>query len=298
LFAREFRRAGIDFVGGAIGVPYSEFGFAVNLGPIRRPLAARFDDGYDRCMSNAPESTPSPHDSESTPAEGPGRSPAGNRAETARPQNPLLIFDGDCGFCRRWITRWQSRTGERIDYAPYQEVAEKYPQISLREFASATQLVEPDGRISSGAEAVFRALAQVPGKGWGLWFYRHVPGFAPVSRAAYRFVAGHRRGLSTVTRWLWGNHLEPSTYDVSRRVFIRLVGLIYLIAFASLAVQIIGLVGKNGITPIAEYLPRVHEHLGNSNLWQFPTVFWYDASDGFLRMICVGGAIAAGLVVV
>src|SRR3990172_12388206 len=150
-------------------------------------------------MSDAPEPTPSLNESESPTANGAGSSPAVDRHEAAGSQKPLLIFDGDCGFCRRWITRWQSMTGDRIDYAPYQEVGEQFPKISSKEYVTAVQLVDTHGQIFSGAEAVFRALAQVPGKGWCLWFYRHAPGFAPVSRAVYRFVAGHRFGLSKIT---------------------------------------------------------------------------------------------------
>lgn len=155
-------------------------------------------------MSDAPEPTPSANESASGPAKGTGAPLTVGRAEAAERPKPLLIFDGDCGFCRKWITRWQSMTGDRIDYAPYQEVAEEYPQISPQEFVTAVQLVDTDGQIYGGAEAVFRALAQVPGKDWGLWFYRHVPGFAPVSRAVYRFVAGNRYALSTLTWWFWG----------------------------------------------------------------------------------------------
>jgi predicted DCC family thiol-disulfide oxidoreductase YuxK len=155
-------------------------------------------------MSDAPEPTLSPNETASAPAEGTGKSILNNPPEAGWPQAPLLIFDGECGFCRRWITRWRSMTGDLIDYAPYQEVGEQFPKISQQEFVNAVQLVDTDGQIFSGAEAVFRALAQVPGKGRSLWCYRHVPGFAPVSRAVYRFVAGHRYGLSTLTRWFWG----------------------------------------------------------------------------------------------
>ncbi len=229
-------------------------------------------------------------------------SDAANQKTTAvqpehRLSKPLLIFDGNCGFCRRWIRRWQAMTGERVDYAPYQAVGERFPQISQKEFETATQLVEPDGRISSGAEAVFRSLATVPGKGLGLWFYQRVPGFAPISRAAYRFVAGHRRGLSSLTKTFWGSNLEPSTFDLSRRLFIRLMGVVYLIAFASLAVQVVGLVGKNGITPIAEYLPRVYEKLGTDAYWSLPTLCWFDATDEFLKFLCWGGVGLASLLV-
>ena len=45
------------------------------------------------------------------------------------PPKPLLIFDGDCHFCRRWIERWREITAGAVEYAPSQEVAERFPEI-------------------------------------------------------------------------------------------------------------------------------------------------------------------------
>ena len=28
---------------------------------------------------------------------------------------PLMIFDGDCEFCRAWIARWRQYTGTAVD---------------------------------------------------------------------------------------------------------------------------------------------------------------------------------------
>ncbi|HXX85641.1 MAG TPA: hypothetical protein VEN29_16895, partial [Casimicrobiaceae bacterium] len=47
---------------------------------------------------------------------------------------------------------------------------------------------------------------------------------------------------------LWGNVLEPPRYDLVSWTFLRGLGLIYLAAFASLGVQILGLVGSGGIS--------------------------------------------------
>jgi predicted DCC family thiol-disulfide oxidoreductase YuxK len=33
---------------------------------------------------------------------------------------PLLIFDGDCGFCRIWVEYWKRLTGDLVAYGPYQ----------------------------------------------------------------------------------------------------------------------------------------------------------------------------------
>jgi hypothetical protein len=51
-------------------------------------------------MPDAPEPTPSPNEFESVPVNAAGSSTAMDRGEAAGPQKPLLIFDGDCGFCR------------------------------------------------------------------------------------------------------------------------------------------------------------------------------------------------------
>ena len=75
---------------------------------------------------------------------------------------PLLIYDGQCGFCRIWIDYWKRLTGERIDYAPSQQVGGRFPQIPPEAFAEAVQLVRPDGSVASGARAVFETLGREP----------------------------------------------------------------------------------------------------------------------------------------
>src|SRR3989442_14418928 len=90
----------------------------------------------------------------------------------------LLVFDGECPFCRAWIARWRQATGDHVDYAPSQEVGARFPQVSPERFRASVVLVEPDGRITFGAEAVFRALAAAPGHGLGLALYDRLPGFA------------------------------------------------------------------------------------------------------------------------
>jgi len=214
------------------------------------------------------------------------------------PSKPMLLYDGDCGFCRRWIARWKAVTGDRVDYAPFQEVGEQYPQITRTQFEAAVQLVLPDGSIHGGAEAVFRTLATVPSKRWLYFLYCWVPLLGPMARGFYRFVARHRGGFGTLTNILWGPSVEPSTFELSRRLFIRLLGLIYLIAFASLAVQVDGLIGKNGITPVADFLPRVEQHYGTQAHWILPTLCWWNTSDEFLKFLSVGGAVMGGLLVV
>lgn len=106
-----------------------------------------------------------------------------------------MVYDGACAFCRRWIARWRRVTGGRVDYAPYQEVAARFPAVPPGRFESAVQLIEPDGRVSQAAEAALRALAYAPGWRWLLWLYEHVAPFKAASEWAYRVVARNRGGL-------------------------------------------------------------------------------------------------------
>ena len=117
-------------------------------------------------------------------------------------RRPLLIYDGDCTFCRDCVLRWQKITGDRVAYAPYQEVADQFPEIPRERFREAVHLVEPGGHWSRGAEAVFRSLAYAPRHGAWLWLYSHAPGFAAVSEWGYRMVAQNRRVLMRLTSWI------------------------------------------------------------------------------------------------
>ena len=209
---------------------------------------------------------------------------------------PVLIYDDDCGFCRLWIARWSPFTKDAVVYQASQEVAENYPQISPEQFDSSVYFVGPDGSICSGAQAVFKTLSYAPnGKGF-LWAYENLPGFAPASEWGYRKVAENRKFFSAITRWVWGNSTEIPTWFLTRRVFLFLLGLVYLLAFGSLLTQIEGLVGQKGILPVETFLIDVSSYWGAQRFWQVPTLFWLNAKDGFLFAGCLLGAFAGLLV--
>lgn len=199
----------------------------------------------------------------------------------------LLVYDNDCDFCRYWITQWQHVTGDRVDYAPYQEVASQFPEIPISAFESSVQLIQENGTVLSGAAAVLRALnSRVL-----LWCYYHLPGFAKVSERFYRLIAQHRPFFSTMTRWLWGTHTERTSLGLSRWLFLRALGCIYLIAFLSLWVQVHGLIGSNGILPADQFLAAVRQQVGTSGYHLVPTLFWLNPSDLCLHLLCAGGVV-------
>src|SRR6266446_3220403 len=87
------------------------------------------------------------------------------------------------------------------------------------------------------------------------------------------------------------------TYALASWLFLRLLGLIYLAAFVSLATQIKGLVGARGILPARDFLAG-RRPWGASRFWRIPTMCWLNASDGFMGFLAWGGAAISILLVV
>jgi predicted DCC family thiol-disulfide oxidoreductase YuxK len=210
-------------------------------------------------------------------------------------RRPVLVFDGDCGFCRLWIERWRRATGDAVDYEPYQTAASRHKEVPRENFSECVHFFEP-GRTTRAAEAVFRSLSYAPGFSWLPALYA-VPGVAPVSEFAYRVVAERRPFFSRVTRLLWGASPVPAPIDRTVRLVLAGIGLTYLLAFVSFAVQLKGLIGSGGLLPAASLLVSAKSQLGASRFWLLPTVAWFSASDAALAAYAWLGALASlGLV--
>ena len=210
------------------------------------------------------------------------------------PPKPLLIWDGDCRFCRLWVERWRVLTRGQADDATFQEAAARFPQISRDQFERAVIYIDTNGAVSSGAEAMFRSLDGRAPYRCLPWGYDHVPGFAALSEFFYRIIARHRRISSTITSILWGENVRPPVYQQTQRWFLRGLGLVYLIAFVSFWLQVDGLVGANGILPLADYLNQAHEQAGSKAIWLLPTLCWFSSSNAFLHLLCGMGVLLSG----
>src|SRR2546430_6476013 len=92
------------------------------------------------------------------------------------PPKPLMIWDGECHFCKRWIERWREITGGKVDYATYQDAAHRFPEIPVEQFKRAVALIEPTGEAFFAAEAVHRSLGYRSSRKWLAWSYDHIPG--------------------------------------------------------------------------------------------------------------------------
>lgn len=137
---------------------------------------------------------------------------------------PEMIWDGKCGFCEYWTIRWESITGQKVLYRPYQLAAEDYPDIPTRHFTEASRLIETDGRIFSGPHSAYRTLTY--GSKWAFLnrWYENNTGFRKFSDRLYQFIANHRPAMFRITKFLWGSNPR----EVRPFWFIYLVLIVYI----------------------------------------------------------------------
>ena len=72
---------------------------------------------------------------------------------------------------------------------------------------------------------------------------------------------------------------QENTYELVAALFIKLLALVYFIAFASLSGQIVALVGQEGILPVSNLLEYATDHFGWKRYLAYPTLFWINAGD-------------------
>jgi hypothetical protein len=89
-----------------------------------------------------------------------------------------------------------------------------------------------------------------------------------------------------------------SRFVISRWLFLRALGCIYLAAFLSLSVQIHGLIGSEGILPVRVFLNAVPETDGWKRFLAAPTLCWLNTSDHYLTALCIAGVILAVFLIV
>jgi len=90
---------------------------------------------------------------------------------------------------------------------------------------------------------------------------------------------------------------STNSYRLVTALFLRLLGLVYLIAFASIGLQIEGLAGSQGILPFSQQLLYLQGQLGIERYFLVPNLFWLNASDGALTGAAIAGCGIAVLII-
>ena len=78
-------------------------------------------------------------------------------------------------------------------------------------------------------------------------------------------------------------------FHLSRWLFLRLLAVVYLLAFASLAPQVVGLIGPDGLLPAGAFLDRFGDFYGAEAYRLLPTLLWLSAGENALLALAWGG---------
>jgi len=93
---------------------------------------------------------------------------------------------------------------------------------------------------------------------------------------------------------------KADNYWLTRYVFLRLIGLVYFVAFLTLVHQVLPLIGANGLLPAELYLERLGDR--HDSRWDAfvatPSLFWLGLSDQLLLSLAWVGVALSFLVLV
>jgi predicted DCC family thiol-disulfide oxidoreductase YuxK len=107
-----------------------------------------------------------------------------------------LVFDGECGFCRKWVRHMTSWFSKHPTPVAYQSADLFALGLTADQCKEAVQYVSERGEISSGSDAAARVLIHAGFPyliaGWVML----VPGIRNIAQYAYKWVANNRYRFS------------------------------------------------------------------------------------------------------
>ncbi|MBN1207316.1 MAG: DUF393 domain-containing protein [Myxococcaceae bacterium] len=113
---------------------------------------------------------------------------------TTPPGHDVILYDGHCRLCiaaAKELHRLLGGRGTELRSFRDEGVLAAFPGISAERCEKALQLVQADGRVVEGAEAVVRGLGR--GRAWARVLYvYYVPGLRQLVDGVYRLVARYR----------------------------------------------------------------------------------------------------------
>lgn len=109
---------------------------------------------------------------------------------------PVLIYDGDCSFCRKWMRWFRAHDPEQqMEYLARQspERESRYPQLNDAKYQGALQLILASGEIRSGEMATATALTCLADTKYRLLGkFIMLPGIRQCAHIGYKIIAKNR----------------------------------------------------------------------------------------------------------
>ncbi|MBB0231097.1 thiol-disulfide oxidoreductase DCC family protein [Streptomyces calidiresistens] len=109
--------------------------------------------------------------------------------------SPVLVFDGDCGFCSASAAFAERHVRPRCEIVPRQFADLRALGVTAERAEYEVLWVTPSGAVYGGADAVARALLSA-GRGWAVpGTVLTLPPVRWVARRLYRLIADNRHRM-------------------------------------------------------------------------------------------------------
>lgn len=142
----------------------------------------------------------------------------------------MMVFDGQCGFCKYWVIRWKKMSADKIDFQPYQKVSSSFQDIEQKHFKEAVRYIDLNGKIYSGpAAAYYTYYIRDKVKFLFLW-YENKTWFRKQNDLIYQWIADNRSFVFEVCiKMLGKNPRETKHYWLI--YLLAVIAIISLISF-------------------------------------------------------------------
>jgi len=100
---------------------------------------------------------------------------------------------------------------------------------------------------------------------------------------------------TSIAEWAFGPGPPGKLWP--RWLWLRALGLIFFSAFYSYAFQVRGLIGPDGILPVAGYLEEVRRAFGSQRFWYTPSLLWINSGSHALEVLWIAGLIASAALI-
>lgn len=107
---------------------------------------------------------------------------------------PVLIYDGDCGFCQRSVTVLK-RLPVDVDVTAYQFADLELYGTTAERASYEVLLVDRSGRVHGGAQAIARLLVSAGGIYAAAGWLMRTPPVRWLAAAVYRLIANNRQRM-------------------------------------------------------------------------------------------------------
>jgi predicted DCC family thiol-disulfide oxidoreductase YuxK len=108
---------------------------------------------------------------------------------------PVLIYDGDCGFCTTAVRFTERRLRPRCETAPWQFADLDALGITQERAEHEVLWVTPSGTVYGGAQAAAKVLLSSGGAGPVLGALLMLPPLRWAAHGVYRLIANNRQRM-------------------------------------------------------------------------------------------------------